>query len=184
MPRLLNRTVVILAFAQSSDFAQNLEACKNGRGACDRSKLTESESAGVALADHQRNIANCRDRFEPCVHSKLTEPEAIALALADHQRNISNCNDGMGSCDRSKLSQSEAREMAVADHQRNLSACKDGQKTRDYSKLTRQKLGHWPPPTASEITQHVSRGQGYCDRSRLTPSEARAIPAQYNPIPQ
>src|SRR5207253_8074504 len=100
----------ILAFAQSSDLAQNLEACKNGRGACDRSKLTESESAGVALADHQRNIANCRDRFEPCDHSKLSEPEAIALALADHQRNVSNCNHGRGSCDRSKLSQSERSE--------------------------------------------------------------------------
>src|SRR5437660_12390298 len=80
----------ILAFAQSSDFAQNLEACKNGRGACDRSKLTESESAGVALADHQRNIANCRDRLEPSAHSKLTQSEALVVARADHQRNIQN----------------------------------------------------------------------------------------------
>jgi len=38
----------ILGFAQSSDLAQNLADCKSGREACDRSKLSQSESAEVA----------------------------------------------------------------------------------------------------------------------------------------
>jgi hypothetical protein len=67
----------ILLFAQSPDLAENLKNCKKGRVACDRSKLTQSESADVAFADHQRIVANCRDRFDPCDHSKLTEREAI-----------------------------------------------------------------------------------------------------------
>ena len=41
----------VLAFAQSPDFSQNLEACKAGREACDRSKLSVPQSAEVALAD-------------------------------------------------------------------------------------------------------------------------------------
>jgi hypothetical protein len=46
----------ILAFAQSSDLAQNLEACKAGRDICDRSRLTASETMDVALAAHGRNV--------------------------------------------------------------------------------------------------------------------------------
>ena len=40
----------ILAFAQSPDLAQNLEACKAGSEACDQSKLSAAQLADVALA--------------------------------------------------------------------------------------------------------------------------------------
>jgi hypothetical protein len=49
-----------LVFAQSSDNKQNLWACKNGWEACDRSKLTQSESAELTMAEHQRKALNCR----------------------------------------------------------------------------------------------------------------------------
>ena len=96
----------VLLLAQSSNVAQNLEACKIGREACDRSKLSQAELREVALAGHGRNVVNCRNGYDSCDHSKLTEPEATALAVADHQRNVSTCNAGMASCDRSKLTQS------------------------------------------------------------------------------
>ena len=46
----------VLVFAQPSDLAENLAACKNGRDSCDRSKLTQSESVALTLADHARNV--------------------------------------------------------------------------------------------------------------------------------
>jgi len=64
-------------FAQSSDNKQNLSACKSGWEACDRSKLTRSESAEVAVTDHARVVSNCRNGLESCDHSKLTGPEAM-----------------------------------------------------------------------------------------------------------
>src|ERR1700747_2374047 len=103
----------IALFAQSSYLEQNLTDCKNGRETCNRSKLSQSESADVALASHRRNVSNCRSGFAACDHSKLTQQEEIAWAIADHQRNVSDCKDGIGSCDRSKLTQSEAREVAA-----------------------------------------------------------------------
>jgi hypothetical protein len=113
----------ILAFAQSSDLAQNVAECKAGRDTCDRSKLSQSEATDVALAAHFRNVVNCRNGYDPWERSKLTEPEAIALAVADHQRNVSDCTDGMQSCNPSKLTSSEAHAMAAAERQRNLTAC-------------------------------------------------------------
>src|SRR6267142_3825473 len=92
----------IALFAQSSDLAQNLVDCKNGRETCDRSKLSQSESADVARANHARNVSNCRSGFAACDHSQLTRQEAIAWAIADHQRNVSKCKDGIESCDQSK----------------------------------------------------------------------------------
>src|SRR5207244_5640914 len=83
----------ILLCAQSSDLAQNLADCKNGREACDRSKLSSSESDAVAIARHGRNVSNCRNGYDFCDHSKLSEPEAMALALADHQRNVSRSEE-------------------------------------------------------------------------------------------
>jgi hypothetical protein len=75
----------VLLFAQSSDVTQNLGDCKNGFASCDGSRLSESESADVARAEHRRNVSNCRNGYDSCDHSKLTEPEAIAWAVADHQ---------------------------------------------------------------------------------------------------
>jgi hypothetical protein len=98
----------VLVFAQSSDNIQNLLACKKGWELCDRSKLTQSESAEAAVTDHARAVSNCRNRLESCDHSKLTGPEATALAVADHERNLSNCKDGIASCDHSRLTYSEA----------------------------------------------------------------------------
>src|ERR1039458_5523288 len=116
----------ILTLAQSSNFAQNLEACKAGRQVCDQSKLSPAQSADVALAAHGRNVANCRNRYDSCDRSKLSEREAMALAVADHQHNVSDCNDGMQSCDRSKLTPAEARDSSTAERLRNLTDCKDG----------------------------------------------------------
>ena len=107
-----------LAFAQSSDLAQNLDACKAGRPICDKSKLNPTESADVALAAHGRVVADCRSRYDACDRSKLSPPEAMALAVADHQRNVSDCNDGMQSCDRAKLTPAEARDASAADRLR------------------------------------------------------------------
>src|SRR5207302_8340872 len=103
----------LFPFAQSSNLAQNLEACKSGSDSCDQSKLSAAQLTDVALAGHGRNVVNCRNGYDSCDHSKLTEPETIALAVADHQRNVSDCSDGMQSCDRSKLTPFEAREVAV-----------------------------------------------------------------------
>src|SRR5579872_1937257 len=100
----------VLAFAQSSDLSQNLEACKSGSEACDQSRLSAEQLADVALARHARNVANCRNGRDSCDHSQLTEPETIALAVANHQRNVNDCNDGMQTCDRSKLTPAEARD--------------------------------------------------------------------------
>jgi len=110
----------ILAFAQSPDLSQDLEACKAGSEACDPSKLSAAQETDVALARHARNVANCRNGRDSCDHSQLTGPETIALAVADHQRNVSDCNDGMQSCDRSKLTPAEARNSSAAERQRNV----------------------------------------------------------------
>src|ERR1700751_6453265 len=91
----------ILVFAQSADLAQNLADCKNGREACDRSRLTQVQSAEVGSADKQRNISNCRNGFDPCDRSKLSQAEATALAVAEHRRNVSNCEHSIISCDES-----------------------------------------------------------------------------------
>jgi hypothetical protein len=85
----------IPAGAQSSDLAQNLADCKNGRESCDRSRLSESGLAEVALSRHQRDVANCRNGYNSCDRSKLSESEAIALAVADHKQNVSNCAMGI-----------------------------------------------------------------------------------------
>jgi hypothetical protein len=126
----------VLAFAQSSDLAENLDACKAGRDTCERSRLTPSEATDVVLAAHVRNVVNCRHGYDPCDRSKLTEPEMIALAVADHQRNVSDCTDGMQSCNPSKLTSSEAHAMAAAGRQRNLTACKEGWGACDRTKLS------------------------------------------------
>src|ERR1700689_3911695 len=82
----------VLAFAQSAGFSQNLEACKAGREACDRSKLSVPQAAEVALAAHGRNVADCRNHYDSCDRSKLSEPETVALAVADYQRNVTDCS--------------------------------------------------------------------------------------------
>ncbi len=102
-----------LVFAQSTDNKQNLLACKKGWEACDRSTLTQSGSAEVAVADHARAVSNCRNGLESCDHSKLTGPEGTALAVTDHERNVSNCKDGLASCDHSRLTHSEAGAMSL-----------------------------------------------------------------------
>src|SRR5437868_14622922 len=97
-----------VVFAQSSDDTQSLLACNRGWEACDRSKLTQSESVALTLTDHARNVSNCRDGSESCDHSKLSDREKVALAIADHERTFSACKDG-SVCDSSRLTPSEAR---------------------------------------------------------------------------
>ncbi len=62
----------VVAFAQSSDLAQNLETCKAGREICDQSKLSAAQLAEVALAAHGRNVVNCRNGYSSCDLAKLT----------------------------------------------------------------------------------------------------------------
>src|SRR4029077_6607906 len=109
-----------LVFAQSPDNKQNLLACKNGWEACDRSKLTQSELAEVAVTDHVRTVSDCRSGLESCDHSKLTGPEATALVGAERQRNFSDCRDGRETCDNSKLTGLEAGALAIAEHTQQL----------------------------------------------------------------
>jgi hypothetical protein len=103
----------ILLCAQSSDLAQNLADCMHGWQSCDHTRLSPSESADVALAEHRLNTRNCRNGYDSCDRSKLTEPEAIALAVADHRQNVSNCKNGTNPCDPLRLTQSEARERSI-----------------------------------------------------------------------
>jgi hypothetical protein len=74
----------VLSFAQLSDHAQILAACKAGRESCDRSKLSWTELAEVIASDHGRNVADCRGGLESCNHSNLSAQEAVALAVANH----------------------------------------------------------------------------------------------------
>jgi hypothetical protein len=167
----------ILVCAQSSDLKQNLDDCKNGWETCDRSRLSQSESAAVALADHRRNVSNCRDGFQTCDHSQLTQQETIALALANHQQNVSDCKLGMTSCDHSRLSQSEAHEASVAERQRNFDDCKDATSACDRSKLTQSQSGEVELSLRQRNISDCKNGTGSCDRSQLTPSQATEVAA-------
>jgi hypothetical protein len=53
----------ILACAQSSDLSSNLANCKAGRDTCDRSKLSQSEAAEVALVVHRQNVVRLPQRL-------------------------------------------------------------------------------------------------------------------------
>src|SRR5260370_33731087 len=70
----------LLASAQATDRDQNLSACKNGWGSCDRSVLTQPEAMEVAAAEHRRNLPDCRNGGESCDHPQFTRAEARALA--------------------------------------------------------------------------------------------------------
>jgi hypothetical protein len=181
-----------LSFAGTPDPA-NLAACKSGSSSCDRGRLTLVEITEVALAGRARNVSNCKNGLKPCAREKLNKVEAIAVAVALYDRNVSNCLGGLNPCDHSQLAPSEARETAVALHHRQLSDCKDGIGSCDPSTLTELEL--------AEVVRALRRGavsdsdamasaersrnytaclnrSGYCDRSRLTPSEAALIPAE------
>ena len=67
--------IVQLAGAQSSNF----DLCKFGMYGCDRSKLSASELATVAEADHQRNFNACKFGMYGCDRSRLDAAEANAV---------------------------------------------------------------------------------------------------------
>src|ERR1051326_9580579 len=54
------------ALAQLPVQEQNLSDCKDGSGTCDRSLLSASERAQLAVAEHQRNVVDCRNGSESC----------------------------------------------------------------------------------------------------------------------
>jgi len=62
----LSGPVARVAARRSGDPAANLQACKQGRISCDRSRLTLSELTEVARADHARNVSDCRNAFASC----------------------------------------------------------------------------------------------------------------------
>jgi len=157
----------IALFAQSSE--QNLEACKAGREACDRSKLSGAELADLARVQHIANLSNCRNGFDPCDRSKLTPREATALAVADHQRDVSACTGGMGSCDTSKLTASEARDSSLAEHKRNLADCKDGIGNCDPSQLSPSEAGAVNTARHELNFSDCKNGAGLCDHLRQQP---------------
>src|SRR5260370_23355658 len=70
----------LLASAQATDRDQNLSACKNGWGTCDRSLLTPPEAMEVAAAYHRRHLPHCRNGWASRDPSHLTRAEALALA--------------------------------------------------------------------------------------------------------
>jgi len=57
----------ILVFAQSSDLTQNLADCKNGWESCERSKLSESELADVALPNTAETFRTAEIVFNPAI---------------------------------------------------------------------------------------------------------------------
>ena len=65
--------------AQQSDHEDNLWACKNGFGSCNRSDLTDLESHDIAVSLHQRNVAACRAGETSCDRNQLTALETEAV---------------------------------------------------------------------------------------------------------
>jgi hypothetical protein len=53
-------------WAESSNAAANLLACKQGRAVCDSSRLSLAELTEVARADHARNVVECRNGLAAC----------------------------------------------------------------------------------------------------------------------
>src|SRR5260370_39498367 len=78
----------LLASAQATDRDQNLSACKNGWGSCDRSVLTQPEAMEVAAAVDPPNHSDFRDSWEACDYAKLTQADASALCLLSHEPNF------------------------------------------------------------------------------------------------
>jgi len=165
--------------AGTPDPAANLAACKNGAPSCDRSRLTLLEVTQVALARHARNVANCRSGLSSCDPWNLTDAEAIAVAVTAYDRNVANCMTRLDSCDHSRLTRSEAREVAGADPQLPPpEARKEGRNTGNYSLLSpAEAQAMTSAERARNYTACLSR-RGYCDRSRLTRSEAASIPRE------
>ena len=75
-------------WAEPPAAAANLLACKQGRAACDRSRLSLAELTEVARADHARNVAECRNGRATCDISRLSQAETAALAVAGHDWHI------------------------------------------------------------------------------------------------
>src|ERR1044071_6514961 len=44
----------------TADHQYNVAACRNAWKSCDRSKLTESETIALAVAEHSHNVSNCK----------------------------------------------------------------------------------------------------------------------------
>ncbi len=82
---------------------------KCGWADCDHSKLTESEAARIAVAEHQRNISACKEGQATCDYSQLTPAEAKILTDAEHKRNYAACLRDYGYCDPSQLTAEETR---------------------------------------------------------------------------
>jgi hypothetical protein len=191
---------VVLAGAPAT--VANLSACKNGWSSCERSRLTLTEMTEVARADHARNVGDCRHAFRSCDRSRLSAAETIAVAVALYDRNVSNCRSGIEPCELARLTRAEAHEASAAAHQRrlttslpklgerdngevdtavrtrNLSDRTEGRERCDYSLLNRSEA-HAVTRAEEERNYAACRDRrGYCDRLRLTPSQAAAIPPE------
>src|SRR5260370_2695559 len=79
----------LLASAQATDRDQNLSACKNGWGSCDRSVLTQPEAMEVAAAEHRRNLSDFRNGCEAFEHAQFTPADARPVARFTHEHNVS-----------------------------------------------------------------------------------------------
>jgi hypothetical protein len=95
-----------------------------------------------------------QERQSFCDRSRLTLSEMTEVAQADHARNVEACRRGLEACDRSTLTRREAVALAVAEHDRNVSDCTGG------------------------MGSACENAWSSRDRSRLTPSDVAAIPAE------
>lgn len=133
-----------------------------------------------------------------CVACLSFWPVLLFAGTPDPAANLSACKKGWPACERSRLTLSEMTEVALAKHARkqeaaavdlavhrsNMANCKDGRDTCDYSLLTRSEAYTLAAAERRRnYTACLSR-HGYCDRSRLTPSEAAAIPPPFRLTPQ
>jgi hypothetical protein len=71
----------------------------------------------------------------------------------------------------------------AAEHDRNLSDCKAGRETCQYAKLSEKEAGALASAENARNYRACLKGFGYCDRSRLTPAESKAIPDKSS-VPQ
>jgi hypothetical protein len=185
---------VVLAGAPAT--VANLSACKNGWSSCERSWLTLTEMTEVARADHARNVGDCRHAFRSCDRSRLSAAETIAVAVALYDRNVSNCRSGIEPCELARLTRAEAHEASSAAHtpattslpagergagEVDTGSCRPqrshGGRSVAFSLLNRS----GPAVTRAEEERNYAAcrdRRGYCDPSRLTRSQAAAIPPE------
>jgi hypothetical protein len=162
-----------------ADHARNVAGCGTALSSCDRSRLTAAETIAVAVALYDRNVSNGVGGLDPCDLSRLTRAEAREASAAVHQRRLSDCRLGIAACGSSKFTGPEPEEIARAQRQPAAADCKDSGGC-DHPELTPTEALELALASAESQRNYAAcrDGRGYCDRSRLTPAQAAAIPSE------